>query len=117
MKGGTMRNTFSVRKPVVQVVLIVVLLAVVAVAFTRAQEYAGAALDTVAYDTVRATLGETTYHTLRVYGGPGWPDQPGNMGAGSGIASDEITALLAETQPYSDFTPGIMVLMSGGLSG
>jgi len=58
-KGGAMRNTFSVRKPVVQVALIILLLAVVAVAFTRAQNYAGATLDAVAYNTVRATSNGT----------------------------------------------------------
>ncbi|MFQ5854000.1 MAG: hypothetical protein ACE5JU_25860, partial [Candidatus Binatia bacterium] len=101
-----MRNTLSVRRPVVQVVLIILLLAVVAVVFTRAQDYAEATLDTVAYDTVRATSGVVTYNTLRVYGGPDWPKLPGessgNMGAGSGVATDEITGLLAEDQPYTE---------------
>ena len=90
-----MRNVLFVRRPVVQVALIVLLLAVVAVVFTRAQE-----------DYAWATSSAATYNTLRVYGGPDWPKQPGepsgNMGAGSGIATDEITGLLAETQPYTD---------------
>jgi len=98
-----MRKVLSLRKPVVQVALIILLLAVVAVVFTRAQDRAWATSATVTYNTLRAsdTITET-YNTLRVYGGPGWPALPGNMGAGSGMATDEITGLLAEVQPYTD---------------
>ena len=44
----------------------------------------------------------TTYNTLRVYGAPGWPNLPGNMGAGSGVVNDGVTGLLAEDQPYTE---------------
>jgi hypothetical protein len=86
-----MHNTLFVRRPVVQVALIILLLAVVAVVLTRAQDHTQAAPYPV------------TYNTLRVYGGPGWPELPwGNMGAGSSIVTDEHTGLLAETQPYTE---------------
>ncbi|MGA9347655.1 MAG: hypothetical protein WBW48_02465 [Anaerolineae bacterium] len=111
-----MRNVLFVRKPVVQVALIILLLAVVAVVFTEVQDRAWATSATVTYDTLHASgaVAETrntlrasgtvseTYHTLKVYGGSGWPELPGNVGAGSGIATDEITGLLAEDQPYTD---------------
>ena len=98
-----MRKRLFVRRPVVQVALIVLLLAVVAVVFTRAQDYAWATSGTVTYDTLRASDPITeTYNTLRVYGAPGWPEQPGNMGAGSGVATDVNTGKLVEVQPYTD---------------
>ena len=102
-----MRSALFVRRPVVQVALIILLLAVVAVVFTRAQDRAWATSETVTYDTLRASSAITeTYNTLRVYGGPDWPKQPGvpsgNMGAGSSVVTDENTGLLVEVQPYTD---------------
>ncbi len=119
-KGGAMRKRLFVRRPVVQVALIVLLVAVVAVVFARAQDYIWATSDTFTYSTLRAASSVTdtyntlraasavseTYNTLKVYGGPDWPkppgEPPGNMGAGSGVVTDENTGLLAEDQPYTD---------------
>ena len=102
-----MRKRLFVRRPVVQVALIVLLLAVVAVVFTRAQDRAWATSSAATYSTLRASGAVTeTYNTLRVYGGPDWPkppgEPPGNMGAGSGVVTDENTGLLAEDQPYTE---------------
>ena len=120
MKGGAMRKVLFVRRPIVQVALVILFLAVAAVVFTRAQDRAWATSGTVTYNTLpasgavagtRNTLRASdavseTYNTLRVYGDGDWPKQPsepsGNMGAGSGVVTDEITGLLAEDQPYTD---------------
>ena len=98
-----MRKIAFVKRPLMQVALITLFLAVIAAVFTKAQEQAWATSATVARNTLRASDAITeTYHTLRVYGAPGWPELLGNMGAGSGVATDEITGLLAEDQPYTD---------------
>ena len=98
-----MRKVLFVRRPIVQVALIILLLAVVAVVFTRAQDRAWATSATVTYNTLRASSAatETTRHTLKVYGGSGWPGAAGNMGAGSGVVTDENNGLI-EVQPYTD---------------
>jgi len=115
-----MRKVLFVRRPVVQVALVILVLAVVAVVFTRAQDRTWATSTTVTYSTLPTSgaVGETrnilrasgavseTYNTLRVYGDGDWPKQPGerpgNMGAGHGFVTDENTGLLAEDQPYTD---------------
>jgi len=89
-----MRNAISVRRPVVQVVLIVLLLAVVAVVFTRAQDDSWVTLDTVAYNTVGAISSAATHNTLRVYGRD-------NEGPGSYLAADPETSLRPEDPPYT----------------
>ena len=112
-----MRNAFFVRRPIVQVAVIILLLAVVAVVFTEMQDRVWATSGTVTYNTLhapgavtdtRSTLRASgtvteTYNTLRVYGGSGWPELQGNVGAGSGIVTDELAGgLLVEDQPYTD---------------
>ena len=96
-----MRNVLFVKRPVVQVALIIVLLAVVAVVFTRAQDYAGATLDTATYNTLRAYgVSNGVYNTLRVYGRD-------SEGAGDESAFDlEIEPQRRpEDPPYTDSEP------------
>ena len=109
-----MRNALFVKRPVIQVALIILLLAVVAVVFTKAQDQTSATLDAPPYiisqeaessqlsEDALVTLQAASYNTLRAYGLSGWPELQGNDGAGVGIATDEITGLLAEDQPYTD---------------
>jgi len=78
-----MRQAIFVRRPVVQVVVVFLLLVMVAVVFTKAQDHSWAAPYPV------------TYNTLRAYG-------RGSEGPGDGSVTDPETGLRPEDPPYTE---------------
>ncbi|HID87514.1 MAG TPA: hypothetical protein EYP55_09090, partial [Anaerolineae bacterium] len=102
MSGLTFDSTSKAREAMRKAALVAPSLLLFALAILLLQWAPGATAQPQPLHPSPLSLQEPPTHTLRVHGGPGWPDLPGNRGAGSGVITDTITGLLAEDQPYTD---------------